>query len=505
MDAEILSDPCLLISFILLHPCAVLVFIFNQQFSDLFAPAEYHEEKNIGINSNSTIAKDLSAVWHDIDQHSVCVRLREGSRCPHPSLVGRLSGPMLAMLEWSELLSHDNSKTTVYCGSYKNSWLLPGVYFLEVIIIHCNGFGVTAFKQNNNNETMLKFDFVHECLEDPDNNHVTDTSAFISIRKEIYGIGVSSKGHWVSEVALPLHTRYQPQECREEKLAEKCRVAMNNTHFKALSFDFRDKELLEKKIAPFQIELSHLIPVSSTREDDSLTAVAVGNAVTYLEKTVHGFARHRNGKGMGNVDVNTRLEEFNGPKVCVVGWSHSYHLVHAFWQNSLGHQFIWASALWPTELTTTFFEKYHNERNCTKFVVSVAQWPASVQAWKPYHGPWTFEKWLNEMSRIAQIFKDTDINIQLYFRSIHRLPIGDSIGRCGNDQRPEDWRSPTVMDAYNYLVEKVASDSNDTRIHYIDTRFITDPLWDTAYDWNHVALRVSQVETLYIASEVLGP
>jgi hypothetical protein len=33
---------------------------------------------------------------------------------------------------------------TEYCGSYKHSWLDPRIYFLEVIIIHYNGFGTTA-------------------------------------------------------------------------------------------------------------------------------------------------------------------------------------------------------------------------------------------------------------------------------------------------------------------------------------------------------------------------
>lgn len=404
------------------------------------------------------------------------MRLKEGSRCPHPSLVGRLSGPLLTVLEWSQVLSQDKQdQSTVYCGSYKNSWLLPGVYFLEVLIIHCNGFGVTAFERENKSGTMLKFDFTHECLEDPDNNRITDKSTFIPIKMEIDGIGVSSKGHWVSESALPMYTRYQPNECRGTNLPDKCAVAMNNTHVKAYSFVFRNYELVNMKLNRFQINLRHIIPENS-QENEFLSAELVSNAVKHLEKQVHGVIRPPNGKGIGIFDANMRVEKFIGPKVCVVGWSHSYHLVHAFWENNLGHLFIWASALWPNELTTTFFERYYHERNCTKFVVAVGQWPASVQAWDAFHGQWNFEKWRDELSRIAQIFKAGNIDVQFYFRSLHRLPIGDWVSMCGNDKRPWDWRSPTVIDGYNYVLEKVVADSNDTRIHYLDTRFITDPL-----------------------------
>ncbi len=41
------------------------------------------------------------------------------------------------------------------------------------------------------------------------------------------------------------------------------------------------------------------------------------------------------------------------------------------------------------------------------------------------------------------------------------------------------------------------------RVHFIDTRFITEPMWDTANDFNHVHSRVSDVEALYIAGKVL--
>lgn len=41
------------------------------------------------------------------------------------------------------------------------------------------------------------------------------------------------------------------------------------------------------------------------------------------------------------------------------------------------------------------------------------------------------------------------------------------------------------------------------RVHFIDTRFITDPMWDTALDFNHLHSRVGDAEALYIAGKVL--
>jgi len=63
-------------------------------------------------------------------------------------------------------------------------------------------------------------------------------------------------------------------------------------------------------------------------------------------------------------------------KICVVGFSHSYHLVYAFWANSLGHRFIYAPANYPKHLSTEFFEQYYHTRNCIKFVIGVGQHPA---------------------------------------------------------------------------------------------------------------------------------
>jgi hypothetical protein len=98
----------------------------------------------------------------------------------------------------------------------------------------------------------------------------------------------------------------------------------------------------------------------------------------------------------------------------------------------------------------------------------------------------------------AEIFKING-DIELLLRSIHHNPIGDMIGAC----QPKDWRSPTVIDSYNYILEKLVLDMNNSRVRYLDTLFITKPVWDSAYDWCHLHHNVSLVEASYIAHALL--
>ena len=41
------------------------------------------------------------------------------------------------------------------------------------------------------------------------------------------------------------------------------------------------------------------------------------------------------------------------------------------------------------------------------------------------------------------------------------------------------------------------------RVHFIDTRFINEPMWDTAPDFNHIHDRVANIEAMYLAAQVL--
>jgi len=82
-------------------------------------------------------------------------------------------------------------------------------------------------------------------------------------------------------------------------------------------------------------------------------------------------------------------------------------------------------------------------------------------------------------------------------RNIHCNGLGDRYWTCP----PVDWRSPTTMRQVTNVVQQVVA--NSAHVHYVDTNFIVEPLWDSAQDWSHLNAPVSQAETLYLLSKVL--
>lgn len=111
---------------------------------------------------------------------------------------------------------------------------------------------------------------------------------------------------------------------------------------------------------------------------------------------------------------------------------------------------------------------------------------------------------------------ESDGEIRIYMRSIHYRPIGQWVGACNVDETadpqlpkrpmpgPVEWTSPTVIRAYNDILERTVSENNDDHVQYIDTTFITFPQWDAAFDWNHLPPEVSTPEAAYIASQIFG-
>ena len=437
------------------------------------------------------ISSKKTKIWHYPSHREICLQMDYATMvalCPHPDLMGRISGSSLAVLDEWEYHPSVFNVNDLYCGSYKNVWLPPGQYNLEIIVVICNSFGLTSPMRTMNFTKWLEYDFKKDCLEDPARSQITSSSSTLTIEAEVSSTSEDKEqlqeGRWTIDKSKsanygPLSTRYQPQDCRGE-ISERCAVPMNNSHLEAFNFVWRNNTWLEK-LKQHQLDLG--FKAISRKTVDK---------VKELEMRAHG------GTGL-DVDSSKRMKgtpELS--KICLVGYSHSYHLIDAFWANNLGHLFIWAPAIYPTQLSTKFFEQYYHTRNCTKFVIGVGQHPAG---WPGGGPPYSLKQWRDEMTSVVtneEIFK-IDGKIKLYLRSIHHNPIGDMIGKC----QPTDWRSPTVIDSYNFILEKLVLDANNSRVDYLDTTFITKPVWDTAYDWCHLPLKVSSVEALYIAYVLL--
>eukprot|EP00804_Cyclotella_cryptica_P004481 CCRYP_017635-RB/>CCRYP_017635-RB protein AED:0.04 eAED:0.04 QI:218/1/1/1/0.5/0.33/3/800/389 len=225
----------------------------NSRPSDVNVEPDDPVVKYLDINSNSTISSDITAIWHNRETARVCVRFREEARCPHPSLVGRLSGKSVVMLKWAQV-----HVETLYCGSYSNAWIDPGVYFLEIILIHCRDFGPLSLERSGKGQWLewLAFNFTNECLENAANNRLTGNSTYISIpvsaKRE--GTGDLAKGRWVfasnrtstDHLPRPWFSRRQPQGCRPEESndyqSDRCIVPMENSRIDDFSFSWNSNE-----------------------------------------------------------------------------------------------------------------------------------------------------------------------------------------------------------------------------------------------------------------------
>jgi len=96
----------------------------------------------------------------------------------------------------------------------------------------------------------------------------------------------------------------------------------------------------------------------------------------------------------------------------------------------------------------------------------------------------------------AQKMKELLVKFQdhprVFGRSVHYNPLGDEKLMCP----PMDNRNPAFIDDYNNVMQQVYKEMGRP---WIDTRWIDEPLWDSAVDWNHFHTKVEVVHTLYIA------
>lgn len=104
----------------------------------------------------------------------------------------------------------------------------------------------------------------------------------------------------------------------------------------------------------------------------------------------------------------------------------------------------------------------YKHQNCKKFIIASGQWPASRLAWEneKYGKPFSFSQMYTMFSAILrsnEIFA-IDPDIQIYMRTIHLNPLGNYHTYCGEDHRPKDWRSPTVIDGYNLVIQELVED-----------------------------------------------
>ena len=412
---------------------------------------------HLEINPESTISNDIVDIWHDAASSDICIRLREGARCPHPSLVGRLSGKTVVMLNWS--LIQDDSLDTTYCGSYSDAWVDAGLYFVELIIMHCNNFGVLALQRKDVNwDDWLSYNYIDESLEDIFHDILVSNSTYVSIDLDHVGVGDLTKGRWMlsnnmtnySEyVPEPWFARRQPQNCvppSEDGGTIRCTAPMNNSHIEEYEFSWSKSESSwNKDLEQLQVDLGKELQVKVG------WPLEVFNTVVEM---VHGIPGN---ESMNGIDVAANVS-----KICLLGDSHSFYMLQTLYTFHLGHRFILINVFWTNPKNLLDAIRFgHGVYNCTKFVIGVGTWPASHQAALLLGGPVLFKQFYDDIRAIANnsAIYALGEDVKIYLRNMYHVPLSQATSYCKTmGEGTKDWRTHTVIDGYNYLSKKIVDE-----------------------------------------------
>ncbi|CAJ1965349.1 unnamed protein product [Cylindrotheca closterium] len=459
------------------------------------------------LNADNPISKDVSRLWQNEMMGAVCISIPRNADCSHPLLIGRLSGPSLSILEWTNEATSDDS--TTFCGKYRGV-IQGAMYFVEILTAYCEDFSVGALSGDSSStsprhtDEWLSFNWTEVCMQNTLTNRLTQENCAILISSPTLSAelenalnGTQSEesqapGYWTrneEQNLIPLYTRFQPLDCQgNNKRLPRCMKPMSTARFDGYDFAWTSRTLQEWKAKD----------IPNSLQGNNTDLLRRCNCQPDKKDCWDGMCRVKCVNCMQENTMPTSPME-NGKKVCVVGASHSYHLMYSIENLQMSHLFHWIMMQYPLELEEGFFEEQYKMLGCNIFVLGFGQWPASHQTKPPY----SFERYLAEMTRIAQLAEDSFGPFQVYLRSMHHMPIGDRASTCP----PIDWRSPAVGNGYNYLLEQailaVNKSSPSPKVHFLDTLFITHPMWDVAYDLYHLPRKVSDLEAIYIASVVL--
>ena len=432
-------------------------------------PTQQQELHFLPIDGNSTIASDIVKIWHEPDSMAICVALKQNARCPHPAFLGRLSGPALAILEWTERPIDDADSGTVYCGGYSHNWLDAGHYFVEIIILHCKDFGVTALKRTNDLTEWLEAEHTLDCVEDAKYNRITSKEGrtVIQIPTSIEGKGSYRWGRWIRKHHLPLRalfTRYQPLECAGTKFGgvhlEK--GSQIQLHCKSITArDHMGKKKGEKARGLFEYEFQWKMKVSEQE---------------LLEKL-----RERQ---------HTSPDGKSPPKLCAVGDSHSRYMHdRSLPKLNITGLFDYVKSPWIHGIASNV-----KKHKCDVLFVLAGLYPASFATSHPY----SFGKYHRQLKQQVQSILKFNPNAIIYLPTIDQGPLMARINQC------TDWRTPTMLDGYSYVNQMIEKELNTKQVKYLDTNFIIYSHWDGHHDWQHLLEIVRSRKTIYIAAIMLG-
>ena len=419
----------------------------------------------------SLLSYEISRVLHIPSQSKIVIEFnqsKEARKCLNPYVMGRLSGPYIALIEWET--NDDDTDTIRIVDQVIGYYRVPesGRYFLEIIGILCN-------------DLTYDTNYQRVCLEDPTRHRITHPKAFIGVMSiqepshasEDFGYwkwSVPSSSSTTSaqgginslDATVPLLTRYRPHGCSlaDALTTENCERPMSRDRFNPYQFEFQYRERR----------------VENNFEEATLSLI----------------------------DRQQQEQQQQPIVVCFVGLSHAREMAKAVgsWLQHWDIRTVSVKnidANFPWQVTETFIDSIIE--SCYKTVLAVGQWPAGR---KPpggkYRGmpPTLFPDYQKEVQDMLTRLKLSDLT-NYYLRSIHYNSLGDIKTTCP----PQDWRSPPVIDRYNAIIKNL---SVTMGVPYVDTNPIIGPMWDSAEDFCHYRTtgKVAEMEALYVLHQLFA-
>jgi len=440
----------------------------------------------IAVNPKSSIAEDVVAITHFPSQAKISVTLQSNARCSCPYIRGRLSGFALVIIQdWqchgSLTMAHDdnidnNASVSVVEGVYPTP-PIPGVYFLELIVVFCDNFLLTPPLVEDGVWNNNSYNFALTCTEDAERRQLTSADAMITVVDATAIIKTDSGDihHWVhpppgfwihkhNATMNPLFTRYQLAKCYRNVTPECTMPATTSVEpFLVYSFQYSNKTL------PLHV---------------------------------------------GNVELSSNVT------ICIAGSSHARKMFEYLtaavndFQDIMNVVFQYHDVRMPHQVTVKFVRSMIKTSRCQRLIVSVGQWPAGKHFRVNADSPWTIDRFYNEYSHMVQRLYSAFPTLPTIYRSINYNPLGALIGSCP----PTDWRSPTTIDGYNAAIRHAIENlqqininntagnvSSNVRsvVQFVDTDFLVGPLWDAASDWCHLDQPIGLLQGLYIVQQAL--
>jgi hypothetical protein len=484
---------------------------------------------SVPLNPQCSMLKDIQGIYHDPAVGAIRVVLQSNhsfddgdaplQACRRPYLVARLSGPAVGLVEhWS--YGQIDDKTTFVEGYYHVP--KPGLYFLEIIFILCNTYDDNLVRQahryvTGDNSTEADAAFAQEreyirqfCVVSTDNNRLTDSNTSMMVKVASRAVEEESS----SSGKRSLDGRDEGELCPSQ-----------NVH----GFWERNERYTQQPNETDPTLYTRYMPYKCSVFDDDDAKPDDDSAGCNRHSEPYRF-RWTLGKGDSRrlvdkkylVDkVRRKSEERRNETFCLVGDSHIYYLVMDFLPkyvvNPLRLSSIYLSSTLGGNLT--FSDSADNItradgvrqrlevsaygktlEHCSFILVQIAVWDAG---WLE-ESPTSVSLYEQNMLKTIQNLQLTYPSAALYIWSPHSMSMALT---SWQDCPLGDWRHAPLIDVYKAALQRVvaatASASPANPPKYLDTSFITRPMWEYTWDYSHSSAHISDARALFISATLL--